>query len=150
MFNDIDPLVPYRWCPPEVLREGILRRNPGCAQSSRTSSLTTPQSDVWMIGIALWELSNSPYHQPFFKRKDFNEIIAEFEQGPNLQFVFEEYNSEWYALIQEACSIDPEKRPTAQQLLHDVTKLTRQKPVRQIEKEKVTELGRRTDYVLGD
>jgi len=89
--------VPIRWMSPESLKEGLF----------------SPKSDVWMLGVTIWEMvaCRMPYEGIHNA-----EVMAKIINGERLGIP--QGTPHYLRKVMEACwRTRPDERPTVQQLL---------------------------------
>lgn len=104
-----DGPIPIRWTSPE----GLL-------------GLFSEKSDVWSIGVLMWELTTYCSQLPY---ADYPQAATAIGSGTMLTRPSECPNEIWSELIEPCFALETENRPTARQLLMRVEKCRNSWPV---------------------
>ena len=93
-------------------------------------SKTTKESDIYSLGMILWELTNQPHKRPFFGLSQAALVSAKLTRSSDKQENIPKNCPKAYAQVIRSCWQKPAKRPTADSIAKSLEKLW------QIEKEK--------------
>ncbi|CAN9505892.1 unnamed protein product [Ophioblennius macclurei] len=108
IITEDDVFAPLRWLAPELVGE----RHGGVISMEQTKP-----SNVWALGVTLWELfENAAQPYPHFSdREVLNHVIKEQQVKlfkPQLELP---YSDRWYEVLQ-FCWLSPDKRATAEEV----------------------------------
>ncbi|XP_072337648.1 serine/threonine-protein kinase LMTK2 [Scyliorhinus torazame] len=100
--------IPLRWISPELV---------GDVYGSMVVAEQTRHSNIWSLGVVLWELFESA-NQPYMHLSDKEVLIFVIKEQqiklpkPQLELT---HSDRWYEVLQ-FCWLAPEKRPTAEEI----------------------------------
>ncbi|XP_067912682.1 serine/threonine-protein kinase LMTK2 isoform X2 [Heterodontus francisci] len=110
--------IPLRWISPELV---------GDVYGSMVVAEQTRHSNIWSLGVVLWELFESA-SQPYMHLSDKEVLIFVIKEQqiklpkPQLELT---HSDRWYEVLQ-FCWLAPEKRPTAEEIHRLLTYLRMQ------------------------
>ncbi|XP_062915441.1 serine/threonine-protein kinase LMTK2 [Mobula hypostoma] len=110
--------IPLRWISPELV---------GDVYGSMVVAEQTKHSNIWSLGVALWELFENA-SQPYMHLSDKEVLIFVIKEQqiklpkPQLELT---HSDRWYEVLQ-FCWLAPEKRPTAEEIHRLLTYLRMQ------------------------
>uniref|UniRef100_UPI00398E6087 serine/threonine-protein kinase LMTK2 isoform X2 n=1 Tax=Pristiophorus japonicus TaxID=55135 RepID=UPI00398E6087 len=110
--------IPLRWISPELV---------GDVYGSMVVAEQTRHSNIWSLGVVLWELFESA-SQPYMQLSDKEVLIFVIKEQqiklpkPQLELT---HSDRWYEVLQ-FCWLAPEKRPTAEEIHRLLTYLRMQ------------------------
>ncbi|XP_078414993.1 serine/threonine-protein kinase LMTK2 isoform X2 [Cetorhinus maximus] len=110
--------IPLRWISPELV---------GDVYGSMVVAEQTRHSNIWSLGVVLWELFESA-NQPYTHLSDKEVLIFVIKEQqiklpkPRLELT---HSDRWYEVLQ-FCWLAPEKRPTAEEIHRLLTYLRMQ------------------------
>ncbi|KAJ3600362.1 hypothetical protein NHX12_031347 [Muraenolepis orangiensis] len=118
IVTEDDVFAPLRWLAPELVGE----RYGGVVTAEQTKP-----SNVWALGLTLWELFESggqPYSH-LSDREVLNHVIKEQQIKPFKPQLELPYSDRWYEVLQ-FCWLSPDKRATAEEVHRLLTYLRMQ------------------------
>ncbi|XP_065268492.1 serine/threonine-protein kinase LMTK2 [Emys orbicularis] len=116
--TDEKKFVPLRWIAPELVTS---------FQDRLLAAEQTKYSNIWSLGITLWELFDNaaqPYSH-FSDREVLIQVIKEKLVKLSKPHLEQPYSDRWYEVLQ-FCWLPPDKRPTAEEVHRLLTYLRMQ------------------------
>ncbi|XP_007891754.2 LOW QUALITY PROTEIN: serine/threonine-protein kinase LMTK2 [Callorhinchus milii] len=116
--SDDGQYIPLRWIAPELV---------GDVYGSMVIAEQTKQSNIWSLGVVLWELFENAC-QPYGQLSDKEVLIYVIQEQqiklskPQLELI---HSDRWYEVLQ-FCWLTPEKRPTSEEIHRLLTYLRMQ------------------------